>query len=157
MQNAESPGAMRYATRRWRRAATRLLAHEAGAEPSTSENLAAASARLLDRLSRRLAQVIGQAGVKAVFLRAVNLRKREFPFLDEGIVPLERGEGMAEPLRACLQKQTPEVIREVSVTLFATFAGVLVTVIGDRLTLSLLQQIWPDTLLPEAELQETEE
>ena len=49
------------------------------------------------------------------------------------------------------------MIREVSVTLFATFAGLLATVIGDRLTWSLLQQIWPDTLLPRTELQETEQ
>ncbi|HEV8597005.1 MAG TPA: hypothetical protein VGR23_04720 [Candidatus Dormibacteraeota bacterium] len=123
----------------------------------TSENLAAASGRLLDELSRRLAQVIGHSGVKAVFLRAVTLCKPEFPFLDERIVSLERGESMAEPLRACLQEQAPEVIRQASVTLFATFSGVLATVIGDRLTVSLLGQIWPDPLLHDAELQETEE
>jgi hypothetical protein len=148
---------MRYATPRLRRAATRLLAHEAGADPATSENLAAASGRLLDELSWRLAQVIGHSGVKAVFLRAVSLCKPEFPFLDECVVPPGRGERMAEPLRACLQEQAPEVIRQVSVTLLATFSGVLATVIGDRLTLSLLQQTRPDTLLPEADLQETEE
>ena len=31
-------------------------------------------------------------------------------------------------------------------TLFATFAGLLATVIGDRLAWSLLREIWPDTL-----------
>lgn len=42
--------------------------------------------------------------------------------------------------------------------LFATFAGLLATVIGDRLTSGLLQQIWPDALLAEGEsLQEAEE
>lgn len=152
-----SPAEMKYATPRLRQAATRLLARETDGQPATSENLAAAAGRLLDALSQKLAQVIGHSGVKAVFLRAVNLCKPEFPFLDERIVPLERGDGMAEPLRACLREQNPEVIREVSVTLFATFAGLLATVIGDRLALSLLQQSWPDTLRPEAGLQETEE
>jgi hypothetical protein len=147
----------RYATPRLRRVAARLLAHETNGEPATSENLAAASGRLLDELSQRLAEVIGHAGTQAVFFRAVNLCKPEFPVLDDCIGPLERGESMAEPLRACLQEQAPDVIREVSVTLFATFAGLLATVIGDRLTLSLLQQMWPETLLPEADLQETEE
>jgi hypothetical protein len=148
---------MRYATPHLRRVATRLLAHETDGHPATSENLAAASGRLLDELSQRLAEVIGHAGTQAVFLRAVNLCKPEFPFLDERIVPVEWGEGIAEPLRTCLQAQTPAVIGGVSVTLFATFAGLLATVIGDRLTLSLVQQIWPDILLVEAELQETEE
>ena len=127
-----------------------------GGQPATAESLAAVSAQLLDRLSARLAEVIGPAGVQAIFLRAVKLRKPEFPFLEERIVPQGSGQGLAESLRAHLQPQEPEAIQEASVILFATFAGLLATVIGDRLTRSLLQQIWPDTL-PEAELQETEE
>lgn len=148
---------MRYATPRLRRVATRLLAQEAGGEPTTSDALASASGRLLDRLSHRLSEVIGSAGVQAIFLRAVKLRKSEFTFLDERIVPREGGDSFAEPLRACLREQEPEVIQEVSVILFATFAGLLATVIGDRLAWSLLQQISPDRLLPETELQEAEE
>jgi hypothetical protein len=151
------PADMRYATARLRRAATRLLAHEAGGEPATSETLAAASGRLLDRLSYRLAEVIGPAGVQAIFLRAVKLRKREFAFLDERIVPRELGDALATQLRDCLREQEPHVIREVSVILFATFAGLLATVIGDRLSWSLLHQIWPDTLRPDADLQEAAE
>jgi hypothetical protein len=149
---------MRYATPRLRRAATQLLAREAeGGQPATSENLAAAAGRLLDGLSQRLAEVIGHSGVQAVFLRAVNLCRPAFPFLDERMVPLERGQSMAAPLRACLEEQAPELIREASVTLFATFGGLLATVIGDRLTWSLLQQVWPDTLISEAEVQEPQE
>ena len=77
--------------------------------------------------------------------------------VDERIVPREGDASLAEPLRACLRKQQPDVIRESSVILFATFAGLLATVIGDRLAWSLLQQIWPDTLLPDADIQEAEE
>ena len=120
-----APAEMRYATPRFRRVATRLLAHEAGGEPIQSETLAAASARLLDRMSYRLAEVIGPAGVQALLLRAVKLRKREFAFLDERIVPRAQGDSVAEPLRACLQQQDPEVIQEVSVMLVATFIGLL--------------------------------
>ena len=152
------PAEMRFATARLRRVAMLLLAHEAGGQPATSETLAAAAGRVLDRLSQRLAEVIGPAGVQAIVLRAVKLRKSEYAFLDERIVPRQGGESLAEPLRECLRDQAPDVIQEVSVILFATFTGLLATVIGDRLTWSLLQQIWPDTLLPEDELrQETDE
>jgi hypothetical protein len=48
------------------------------------------------------------------------------------------------------------MIREVTVTLFATFAGLLANVVGDRLTWSLLEQIWPDALLSRTGLEETE-
>jgi hypothetical protein len=147
----------RYASAHLRRAATRLLAQETGGAPATSESLAAASGRLLDTLSQRLAQVIGPAGVQSIFLRALRLRKPEFAFLDERIVPSNNRDTLAEPLRVCLQEREPDVIREVWVALFATFVGLLATVIGDRLAWSLLQQIWPDTLLPRTELQETEQ
>jgi hypothetical protein len=148
---------MRYAPPRMRRVAALLLAHEASGQPATSEALVAASGRLLDRLSARLAEVIGPAGVEAIFLRAVKLRTSEFPFLDPRIVAREHGESLADPLRACLRQQTPEVIQAVSVILFATFAGLFSIVVGDRLAWTMLQQIWPDTLLPDTELQETEE
>jgi hypothetical protein len=147
-----------YATPELRRVVTQLLRLEAGGAPATTETLAAATGNLLDKLSRRLAQVIGHVGVQSILLRAVKLRKSEFAFLDERIVPGDNRTSLAEALRACLLEQEPDVIREVSVTLFATFTGLLATLIGDRLTWSLLQQIWPDALLARAEdTQESEE
>jgi hypothetical protein len=151
-----NPVDMRYATPHLRRAATRLIAHEAGGERATSEHLAAASARLLDRLAEHLAQIVGRAGIEALWVRAVRLRQPDFPFLDERVLSWENARP-GEPLRACLEAQEPEVIREASVMLFATVAGLLVTVIGDRLTWSLLQGAWPHILLRETEAQETEE
>ena len=145
-----------YATPRLRDAVTQLLALEIGGAPATTETLAAASGRLLDKLSRQLAQVIGPAGVQSILLRAVRLRQSEFAFLDTRIVPGDSRASLAEPFRACLLEQEPEVIREVSITLFATFTGLLGTLIGDRLTWNLLRQIWPDTLLPRTEHRETE-
>ena len=149
--------AERYATPRLRRIAARLLAHEAGGEPGTSETLATAAQRLLDRLSTRLAEVIGPVGVQAIFLRAVKLRQAEFAFLEERIALHTEGDNLAESLGASLRGRDPDSIREVSVILFATFTGLLAALIGDRLSMSLLQQIWPDALFPEVGLQETEE
>lgn len=139
-----------------RRAARRLLAAEAGGEERSAEHLAAASGRLLDRLSERLAEVIGPAGVQALVLRALKLHTREFPFLDERIVPQDQGDSPDERLRACLHQQEPHVITNVSTALFATVMGLLVTIIGERLAGSLLREVWPE-IASDAELQETEE
>lgn len=146
----------RYATGPLRRAAMRLLAQEIAGDPPTSENLAAASGRLLEKLSQRLGQVIGPSGVRAIFLRAVSLRKSEFVFLDDRMVARDERDGVAEPIRTFLKGHEPEVIRDVAVALFATSAGLLANVIGDRLTWSLLQQIWPDTLRARNDTEETE-
>lgn len=145
---------VRDATPHLRRVVTRLLADEAGRDRATSEDLAAASARLLDTLSKHLAQVIGRAGTEALWSRAVKLHKPGFPFLVERTLSWE-DEGPGEPLRACLQEQEPDVIREASVMLFATIAGLLATVVGEALAWKLLQSAWPDALLGGADRQET--
>lgn len=140
-----------------RRAAARLLALEQGAAPATSETLAAASGRLLDQLSQRLALVIGPAGVRAILRRAVKLRNADFAFLDERMVGSDSSASVAEPFRARLQEQEPDVIREVTVALFATVTGLLASLIGDTLTWSLIEQIWPEAFPPRTERQETGE
>ena len=146
---------MRYAT--LRQAATRLLEHEAGGGHATAEDLAAAAGRLLDRLSQRLAQVIGQAGVEAILRRAVKMRKAELPFLDERVAAPRNRETSGEALRACLQDLEPDVVRNATVMLVATFAGLLATVIGHPLAWRLLRDVWSDALLPEIEPQEAQE
>lgn len=148
---------MNYATPRLRRDVMRLLAHEAGGGAANSAALAAAAGRLLDRLTERLSVVIAGAGVEAIFRRAVMLRKPGVPFLDEGLFSRAKDESIGDALRARLQGQGPDVVREVSVTLLATMAGLLVTVIGERLAWSLLREIWPEALRVEVELQETGE
>jgi hypothetical protein len=148
---------MRYATPRLRRAATRLLEHEAGGDQATAEDLAAAAGRLLERLSQQLARVIGPGGVEAILLRTVALRRAEFPFLDQGIVPGRNSQRSGEALRARLQGLEPGVIKNAAVILVATFAGLLATVIGDKLAWSLLRDLWPDTLRPEIEALEADE
>ena len=145
------PAELTCATPRLRRAMTRLLDHEAP-NGGHSEDLAAASGRLLDRLLQRLSVVIGTAGVEALLSRAVKLRKADFPFLD---VPRAHGESAGENLRDRLREHDAGLIKEVSITLFATFAGLLITVIGEKIAWSLLQEVWPEALRPE--LQESDE
>lgn len=147
---------MSYTTPRSRRAVTRQLADEAGGDAANSEVLAAAAGRLLDRLSHRLSVIIGRAGVEALLRRAVKLRNPEFPFLDE-LFFREEGESTGDSLRRRLHGEDPDIIREVTVTLFATMAGLLVTVIGERLSWNLLREAWPQALESGTEPQEAEE
>jgi hypothetical protein len=148
---------MRYATPRLRGAARRLLEHEAGGEQATADDLAAAAGRLLERLSQRLAQVIGPEGVEAILLRTVALRRVDFPVLDQGIVPGRNSERPGEAFRTRLQQLEPDVIKDVSIILVATFVGLLATVIGDRLAWSLVRDLWPDTLRSDIEPLEANE
>ena len=142
---------MRYVNPRLHRVATRLLSHEARGDPATSEALAAAAGRVLDRMSHRLGEILGPLGVQAILLRAMKLRKAEFAFIDDLVISVARGDSLAEPLRALLQEREPKVITEVAVSLVATFTGLVATVSGDRLTWTLLRQIWAEALLADEE------
>ncbi len=140
----KEPASAEDAARRLRRALLRSLEHEAGTDQTTSVERAAAAGRLFNGLFERLSPVIGALGVRALALRAVALSKRQFAFLDERVVPLDRGDGFGEPLRACLQEQEPDVVTEAALTLFATAVNLLVTAIGEQLARSLLKDVWPD-------------
>ena len=147
---------MNEASLRRRQAVARLLAYEAGGDGANSEDLAAAAGRLLERFSGGLSVIIGAAGVDALFLRAVKLCKADFPFLDERMLSPDR-ESAGDSFRARLREQETAVIRESSVRLFATFVGLLATVVGDGLAWSLLRYVWPETLRSDTELREAEE
>ena len=148
---------MRLVTPRMRRAVTRLVIHEAGGDGANSQDLAAASGRLLDRLSERLSVIIGRAGVEAIFLRAMKVRKVDFPFLDERMFAREQDGHVGDVLRTCLHEQTSDTVREASVMLFATFGGLLATIVGEKLAWSLLRDVWPETLRSETEFEEAQE
>jgi hypothetical protein len=85
------------------------------------------------------------------------MRRAEFPFLDQHIVPERTSEHLGAALGARLRGLEPDVIRDASVVLVATFAGLLATVIGDRLAWRFLRDVWPETLLPEPESLEANE
>jgi hypothetical protein len=140
---------MQYATPRLRQAALELLARESGGNGAGSDILAGASGRVLDELSRQLAQVIGRAGVQALLLRAIRLQKIKYPLLDESLLS-PRDETAGEAFRLCLLGEKPEMITEISVNLVATFGGLLAVLIGDRLAWNLLREAWPDNPRPDA-------
>jgi hypothetical protein len=100
---------------------------------------------------------MGPVAVRSILRRAVRLRSAEFAFLDEQVVPEDGRADLAEPLRVRLQEQEPDVMREVTVALFATITGVLAGLIGDKLTWSLIEQGWPEAFLPRTERQGTGE
>lgn len=118
--------------------AKRLLASE-GAPWSTSEECAAASWRIYEKLNARLAPLLGRAGVQALFVRSAKLAQAEFPSLGEIATP----EALTR-LGACLQALESTVAAEAAATLFGTFLELMTTFIGERLTVLVLRSAWPE-------------
>ncbi|MDQ3155992.1 MAG: hypothetical protein M3Q98_04615 [Actinomycetota bacterium] len=136
--------------------ALKVLAQHAGSAAG-SKALAAAARRAYDDLARVSAPLIGQVGVDALAGRATHLARRDYPWLLDtrestpariertpGTPPPEPAEGPFAQVIFCLERQDPAVAAEAAGAVFATFAGLLVTFIGEPLTSGLLRKAWPD-------------
>jgi hypothetical protein len=117
--------------------AKRVLAQEGDAGRS-SEECAAASWRVYEKLNARLAPLLGSAGVEALFVRSAKLAQAQFGSLAQVATP-----GGMKSLGAALQALDPAAATEVAAALFGTFLELMNTFIGDRLTVLILRSAWP--------------
>lgn len=119
----------------------RLVRQEAGGS-ADPESLAAAVEGACRKLSGELETLVGRDGVAALIGRAVNLAKREFPFL--GAVRLEPDAPVAlGGLRESLQGRDRAEAEAASVALLANLLGVLVNLLGEELGLRPVWNVWP--------------
>jgi len=116
--------------------ATALLAHERAAEPAHDGGLAAG--RVYDKLHLHLAPLLGKAGVELLLVRSAKLVLGEFAFLTEASIL-----GGAAALHARVRPPAPALTDESVTALFATFFALLMTFIGERLTIQVLRSGWP--------------
>lgn len=122
----------------------RLLEHEAGGARDAA-SLAAAVAGACQKLSGELEALVGRGGVAALLGRAVNLTKREFPFL-AGVRPQTDAPPSFEALHESLRGRTPAEADAASVALLANLVGLLVNLLGEELGLRPVVNVWPNVL-----------
>jgi len=122
--------------------AQRLLATE-GSSGASAPACAAAAERVYDKLAGQLAPLLGIAGVRAMFVRSAKLARAELASLVEGAAGLEGVCEDATKLRAFLQALEPTAATRTAAVLFGTFLELIITFIGDRLTVQVLRGAWP--------------
>ena len=125
-----------------RQLALTVLAQHAGSAADAAA-LAAGARRAYDDLAHVSTPLIGQVGVDALTGRAVHLAQRKYSWLVDPREPEHTHEPFVHVI-ASLERQHPAVATEGAVAVFATFAGLLVTFIGEALTAGLLRQAWPN-------------
>jgi len=125
--------------------AERLLRYEAGKEsPSGPDALQAV--HVCQKLNLPLSKLVGETGSSALLTRALTLAKREAEVLspvkvtDDGA--LEGWNGQAE---------------SASTVLVGHLLGLVVTFLGEALTLRLLHDVWPDRTISDVHFVERNE
>ena len=115
-----------------RELAQRLLAYET-VEAGTANPATQAVGRVCDKLRRPLTTVAGAAGFRSLLSRALTLAKQESPLL--GALEV-KSDGSLQGLHG-------EAAQSGAV-LIAQLIGLMITFIGESLTLRLLHDVWPD-------------
>jgi hypothetical protein len=122
-----------------RHLAQRLLAYEAVAGEN-SEPTQSAAFRVCAKLRRPLITLTGVAGFRSLLSRALTLARAEAPSLS---VVQVAADGSLEGLDELASQTDKEQARDEGAILIAQLLGLLLTFIGDDLTLRLVQDEWP--------------
>ena len=115
--------------------ARRIIALEAAREESSGGAMAVCS-----RFRVPLARLAGDEGFRSLMSRALAMAKAEVPSLAAVQV---RSDGSL--VRSDGTGQDPEAGGEAGVVVVAELLGLLVTFIGEALTLGLVRDAWPET------------
>lgn len=125
--------------------ARRLLAYETGAgKPAGAKGSPAF--RVCEKLRGPLGRLIGVAGFRSLFSRAVAIGCKEIPWLCE---LQTKADGSLDGLDELEARLEAGAIDEGEVILVGQLLGLLVLFIGPALTLGLLHEIWPDWKIEE--------
>jgi hypothetical protein len=125
-----------------RKLARRLLTLEATNQSADTDARAHEAVRVCDKLRVSLTRFAGAEGFASLLRRALALARAEIPSLDRvKIRPDCSIEGLAELSR--------DDATEAAAALTAHLLGLLVTFIGQPLTLRLVREAWPDASLDE--------
>ena len=125
-----------------RQLAVRVLTQHSGSTEG-AEALATAARHAYDELAHVSTPLIGQVGVDALTARALHLAQREYPWLGEAAESEHTSEPFAQ-VTINLRRQHPGIATEGTAAVFAIFAGLLITFIGEPLTTGLLRKAWPN-------------
>jgi hypothetical protein len=120
--------------------AERLVAYEIKGDSSGADR-AIAPERVCEKLRRQLVLLMGTAGFRSLLSRALVLAQVEAPCLQFVQV---KPDGSLEVLEKARAEAEPERITAGKVVLIAQLLGLLITFIGEALTLRLMQEVWPD-------------
>lgn len=126
-----------------RELAQRLLWNEAGGR--LGPEVLPAAERTFGLLRRRLTDLLGQAGFTALLRRALHLAQAEYPILTALVV----GGTAAETLSGLRELEVADATESASIAvaltaLLAHLIWLMVTFIGEDLTIRLIDEIWPE-------------
>ena len=106
--------------------------------------MASAALSALTKLRIHLTRLVGIAGFEALLARALALARAEAAWM--GTVRVQT-DGTLEGFSEAAQLQLADAVAVGCTALLAQLFGLLVTFVGEALTLRLMQEVWPEARL----------
>jgi len=105
--------------------------------------VAANAVQTCEQLSRHLAQMIGEVGIRTLLARSATLTSARFSWFAGAIPKTAPAESPWAALRVAMEVQDPHTAGDAFVDLLTTFIDILGRLIGDALVGQLLHELWP--------------
>jgi hypothetical protein len=115
-----------------------------GREGASSDDAIAALTSVYERLELAMSAVLGDEGYRAMFARCMRKAKAGNPCL-QGVL-LADSPRFLVPLYTRLRQENALTIQNTGAALMTHFIELLVTLIGNDLTLKLFHRVWPDAV-----------
>jgi hypothetical protein len=113
-------------------------------QDESAEREAHATLSTVAKLRWHLTKLVGLAGFQALLARALALARPEADWLEPVRVTAD---AVLEGFHEAAQCQSAETVAEGSTALLAQLLGLLVTFIGQALTLRLVREVWPEAAM----------
>lgn len=98
---------------------------------------------LWERLASELTSIIGDGGFRSLYARSVHLVRVQFPWI--AVNPPETSTNcLFANFKKCLEERDSKTACEASITLLNIFIDILILLIGELLTTSILRSAWGD-------------
>jgi hypothetical protein len=123
--------------------AQRLLALEAASQTAADATLSYEAVRVLEKLRSSLSRIAGPDGFTALLRRALALARADVPALSAVQIGADGGLEGLEGLFAGANNAGADAAMAITTHLL----GLLVTFVGEPLTLRLVREAWPDASL----------
>ncbi|MEO8117721.1 MAG: hypothetical protein ABI606_00170 [Rhodoferax sp.] len=96
---------------------------------------------LWEQMATQIIAIVGEGGFNSLYARSLFLIVSHHPWLASGALSPQTGQRFSE-LNKCLEGQTPAQAVAGTTLLLITFTDILASLIGEQLTIRILQSAW---------------
>ncbi len=112
--------------------------------PVRPEEVVERAVQLWTSLASELIPIIGEAGFAIIYARSLHLNQSAFPWLPAPPPVPKQADSLFTSLATSLNERTPAETGEACQALLITFTDMLVVLIGESITTSILRAAWGD-------------